>query len=230
MPRGKTWNTSSSRTGDRNASTINSAASSPATPGSSDWRSINDLQMALLALPEMIVGKNAFTYTDQSPGERKVRITHEWVERSASSRRGAARGGLSARRRRGRGHRHRFPLERRPRGAEGEKIVRLPLRALRSGGHEMAAVDELLQAHLPHRGQGQGRNTRCRSAGLLTPDKQYYWHVRAKDEKGVWGPWSKTWSFTPAAPAYPVGRALDYDQDKGVGTLKWKANPVGGSR
>ena len=28
---------------------------------------INDLQMALLALPEMIVGKNAFTYTDQSP-------------------------------------------------------------------------------------------------------------------------------------------------------------------
>ena len=29
---------------------------------------INDLQMALLALPEMIVGENAFTYTDQSAG------------------------------------------------------------------------------------------------------------------------------------------------------------------
>ena len=48
---------------------------------------INDLQMALLALPEMTVGKNTFTYTDQSPGERKVRITHEWVERSTSNRR-----------------------------------------------------------------------------------------------------------------------------------------------
>ena len=45
---------------------------------------INDLQMALLALPEMTVGQNSFTYTDKSLGERKVRITHEWVERSTS--------------------------------------------------------------------------------------------------------------------------------------------------
>ena len=45
---------------------------------------INDLQMALLALPEMTVGENSFTYTDRSSGERKVRITHEWVERSTS--------------------------------------------------------------------------------------------------------------------------------------------------
>src|SRR5262249_47593484 len=44
----------------------------------------NDLQMALLALPEMTVGENSFTYTDNSSGERKVRITHEWVERSTS--------------------------------------------------------------------------------------------------------------------------------------------------
>jgi hypothetical protein len=65
------------------------------------------------------------------------------------------------------------------------------------------------------------------SAGLLTPDRQYYWHVRAKDEKGVWGPWSKTWSFTPRGPAYPLDVTLDFDRDKGVGTLKWKANPVG---
>jgi len=45
---------------------------------------INDLQMALLALPEMTVGENSFTYTDKSSGERKLRITHEWVERSTS--------------------------------------------------------------------------------------------------------------------------------------------------
>jgi len=45
---------------------------------------INDLQMAPLALPEMVVGENVFTYSDQSAGDRKVRITHRWVERSAS--------------------------------------------------------------------------------------------------------------------------------------------------
>ena len=45
---------------------------------------INDVQMAPLTLPEMVVGENAFTYSDQSTGNRQVRITHRWVERSAS--------------------------------------------------------------------------------------------------------------------------------------------------
>ena len=45
---------------------------------------LNDVQMAPLALPAMKVGDNRFVYTDQSPGGRWVRITHDWVERSAS--------------------------------------------------------------------------------------------------------------------------------------------------
>ena len=45
---------------------------------------VNDLQMAPLALPAMSVGDNKFVYIDQSPGGRKVRITHTWVERSSS--------------------------------------------------------------------------------------------------------------------------------------------------
>jgi len=44
---------------------------------------VNDIQMAPLALPGMVVGQNEFVYTDASPS-RKVRITHDWVERSAS--------------------------------------------------------------------------------------------------------------------------------------------------
>ena len=43
-------------------------------------------------------------------------------------------------------------------------------------------------------------NTRLPEPGLLTPDRPYYWHVRAKNAQGVWGPWSKTWSFTAARP------------------------------
>ena len=51
-------------------------------------RIINDLQMAPLTLPGMGVGKNTFLYTDQSPGDAsRVRLTHQWVERSASGRR-----------------------------------------------------------------------------------------------------------------------------------------------
>jgi len=63
--------------------------------------------------------------------------------------------------------------------------------------------------------------------GLLTPDRQYYWRVRAMDDKGVWGPWSKTWTFIPRGPAYPLNVKIDYDQAKGAGILRWKANPVG---
>ncbi len=63
--------------------------------------------------------------------------------------------------------------------------------------------------------------------GLLTPDRPYYWRVRAKDEKGIWGPWSNTWSFTPRGAAYPLEVALSYDPDRGTGTLRWKPNPAG---
>src|SRR5262249_41457882 len=63
--------------------------------------------------------------------------------------------------------------------------------------------------------------------GLLTGGKTYFWRVRAKNAKGVWGTWSKTFSFTPQAPNYPLEVALRYDKDKGIGTLTWKANPVG---
>jgi hypothetical protein len=45
---------------------------------------LNDVQMAPLTVPEMVVGENRFTYSDQTAGERKARITHRWVERSTS--------------------------------------------------------------------------------------------------------------------------------------------------
>src|SRR5439155_1452815 len=45
--------------------------------------------------------------------------------------------------------------------------------------------------------------------GLLTPGREYYWRVRARNGKVVWGPWSKTWSFTPGGPAQPVEVTLE---------------------
>jgi len=62
---------------------------------------------------------------------------------------------------------------------------------------------------------------------ILTPDRRYYWRVRAMDDKGLWGPWSKTWSFIPRGPAYPVSVTFDYDPVKGTGILRWVANPIG---
>ena len=69
------------------------------------------------------------------------------------------------------------------------------------------------------------------SPGLLTPEQTYYWHVRAKNDKGVWGPWSKTWSFTAHGPAYPLEVAVNYDASRGVGTsagspIRWGGSPA----
>ena len=63
--------------------------------------------------------------------------------------------------------------------------------------------------------------------GMLAPDTVYYWRVKAKNKTGVWGAWSKTWSFTAKGCAYPIDVTLDTTTKSGVGTLRWSPNPVG---
>ncbi len=63
--------------------------------------------------------------------------------------------------------------------------------------------------------------------GLLNPGTTYYWHVRAKDGQGVWGPWSPTWTFTAGGPAPPHGVRLEVEPYGTRGVLRWTANPMG---
>jgi hypothetical protein len=82
-----------------------------------------------------------------------------------------------------------------------------------------------LVSNTPDRGKPRYR---VPSTGLLTPGRVYYWRVRAKNGKGVWGPWSQTWSFTPAGPAPPVEVALESVKGAdGKVVLRWKPNPAG---
>jgi hypothetical protein len=187
---------------------------------------INDIQMAPLALPAMSIGENKFVYTDQSPGDRKVRITHNWVERSASGPPEASPAPA-------------FP----PDGgeADGAKLVFRWLPAKGQDGDRIADYHfELsdrpdmkwpvstnfykLISNTPDRGKEQYT---LPQGGLLAPDQKYYWRVRAKNGKGVWGPWSSTWSFTPRGPSSPVELTLAFDAERSVGTLRWKPNPAG---
>jgi hypothetical protein len=63
--------------------------------------------------------------------------------------------------------------------------------------------------------------------GLLNPDTEYFWRVRARDDKGVWGPWSQTWSFTPRGPAPPRDVRFEFDDEQGRGVLRWAPNTLG---
>jgi hypothetical protein len=187
---------------------------------------LNDLQMAPLTLPGMGVGTNAFTYTDESSSTRHVRISHRWVERSAS----------------------------RPPDAPAEPVFPLPGDVTEGTGISFQwrpasdpDGDSIADYHfeLSERADmrwplsmsfaklisrtadaGHPRYT-LPGPGLLNPDTTYFWHVRAKDDKGVWGPWSSAWSFTPRGPAPPQALSLELDRERNRGILRWAPNPLG---
>ncbi|NLW49482.1 MAG: hypothetical protein GXY85_01385 [Candidatus Brocadiaceae bacterium] len=187
---------------------------------------VNDLQMSPLALPGMAVGANAFVYTDQTPGERAVRITHEWVERSASSPPGAspapiapAEGGETD------GTDVVFRWQDAP-DPDGDRVVDYHFELSDRLDVRWPLSTNFYRLISRTRDRGRAQFT-LPAPGLLTPGETYYWRVRAKDEHGVWGPWSETWSFTARGPAYPLDVQLGYDAEGRRGVLTWKPNPVG---
>jgi hypothetical protein len=187
---------------------------------------VNDLQMAPLALPAMSIGENKFVYTDESRGERKVRITHDWVERSASRPPEAPSvpvfptdGGEAT----GTGLVFRWLPARDP---DGDRIADYHFELSDRPDMKWPLSTNLykLISNTPDRGKNQYT---VPQPGLLTSDQTYYWRVRAMSDKGVWGPWSSTWKFTPRGPAAPIDVTLTFDPEQCVGTLRWKPSPVG---
>lgn len=180
----------------------------------------NDLQMAPLALPGMVVGENKFVYTDESQGSRQIRITHEWVERSLSSPPSAPPSPVSPA---DRGLTDRtdivfqWDLPRETKDPIADYHFELSDRP--DMAWPLSSNFEKLISNTAD--SGHARYT-LPSAGLLNPGERYYWHVRAKNDKNVWGPWSETWSFVTGGLACPINVRLDEYL-----VLRWSSNPVG---
>jgi hypothetical protein len=186
----------------------------------------NDLQMAPLTLPGMTIGENRFRYMDESPGNRRVRLTHEWVERSESRAplapsepifppRGGQTGGTD------------FAFRWKPAtDPDGDRIADYHFEL--SSRPDMKWPLSMSFAKLISKtaDAGQARYT-LPGPGLLNPDQTYFWHVRAQDDKGVWGPWSATWSFIPRGPAPPREVTLEFDRSTNRGVLRWSPGPKG---
>lgn len=201
---------------------------------------INDLQMAPMALPEMVVGENSFVYSDQSKGERKVRITHHWVERAASRpplAPAAAMYPTDGGEANGTDIVFQWAAAKDPDGDQiGDYHFELSRRADMRFPLSMCFYKLISRTADASKEKGNdGREGKITvkpqytlsQPGLLTPDRRYYWHVRAMDDKGVWGPWSKTWSFIALGPAYPLNVRVDYDATKATGILRWSPNSTG---
>jgi len=173
-----------------------------------------------------VVGENRFVYTDESPEGRNVRIAHDWVERSASVPPGAPASPV-------------YP----PDGSEinGTDIAfEWTPAADPDGGEaedyhfELSERSDMKWPLSPSFGRLISKTADSGSArytlpyvGLLAPDRPYYWRVRARNGRGVWGDWSETWSFTPRAPAPPIDVRVDFDPDRSTGVLRWEPSPEG---
>ncbi len=184
-----------------------------------------DLQMASLGLPELRAGGNRIVYHDASPSGRQVRITHDWVERPAW-------------------HRPAAPALAEPAAAatvagtdvafrwapaihpDGEAIVdyHLEVSAFADLRWPLSPNVEKLLSRTPQRGT---TSWRVPGLGLLNPGTPYYWRVRARDARGVWGPWAAGRSFRCEAPGVPLDLSLKTDPQAGTATLVWAPNPQG---
>ena len=182
------------------------------------------LQMAELSLPGVGLGENAFTYTDESHGAAKVRITHTWRECATAAVPGRPEAPV-------------HPLQ--GGTAEGTK-VRFEWTPPSSGA---APADYQFQLgeyadmrwplsptfnRLVQRTKNRGTASfEVPYLGLINPGQTYYWRVRARSVEGVWGPWSPVFSFSALAPAVPANVTGRLDRSSRTVTLSWERGENG---
>jgi len=186
---------------------------------------VTDVQMSLLGLPELKLGENLVRYTDETEGTRQVRITHSWVERTAWRRPGAPRPVIPADGAIVEGTLARFRWD--PPDDPGSSEVEdyhFQLSNRQDIRWPMSPNFDKLVSKTASRGKTEWV---VPYVGLLNPDTDYYWRVRAKNADGVWGPWSEVSSFRCAAPGVPINVRAIADENAGTVILAWDANPEG---
>ncbi len=190
-----------------------------------DVRFEHDIQTALLCLPELEVGPNRVAYSDSTQGERRVRITHRWMERTAwrppqaPAEAIAPKDGQTVQ-----GAVLAFRWTAAPH-ADGQPIAdyHFELSEYADMRWPLSPNFERLVSLTPSRGKPEWT---VPGVGLLNPDTDYYWRVRARDARGVWGPWSRTFRFRATGPGVPLDVKLEPDGPDGL-ALAWSANPQG---
>jgi len=171
-----------------------------------------DLMVSPLFLPRLRLGENEVVYTDDCPGERKVRLAYRWRETTAVT----------------------LPAAPALVYPDDGRTVRDEIVTYRWGAvagarayHFQVARDAAFR--WPYR-TGldtiyEGTSYSVPFWGVYSPKTTYYWRVRAQSDKGLWGDWSEARTFRWAGPRVPVDVMLKKQGGRFV--LSWAANARG---
>lgn len=162
----------------------------PTQSGMEEVELITDIQVSTNSLPALSKGRNIIRYRDETPGEHKVKITYVWNERNDNAPPGAPDGALLPK--------------------DGESIKTLaPLFKWKSSGDPdredeitnyniMISLDPECRWPLAttlHKETDSGNSEWQLPEGWLNKDTSYFWKVKARDSRGVWGEWSEIYRF-----------------------------------
>lgn len=186
----------------------------------------NDLQMAPLCMPYLELGENRIRYVDETAGPRTVRLTHTWLERSdhnppsAPERPLFPMPGASV-------DRTQFQFRWQPAiDPDGDEIVDYQFQLSRYPDMRWPLSPNFFKLISRTADKGTASYT-IPYVGLLNPDTEYFWQVRARDARGLWGPWSEVWTFRPGGPGVPRHLALRFDRHARTVTISWRDAPHG---
>jgi len=185
----------------------------------------SDVQISLLGMPELTVGANRIRYTDDCAGTRKVLVTHTWMERTTWHPPAAptapefpADGAVVE----GATFTFRWPVP--VAGDPGDSIAdyRIQVSDRADLRWPVSPTFDRLTSLTPAAGKPEWTIPRT---GLLNPDTDYFWRVRARDSKGVWGAWTRPFKFRCAAPGLPVNLRVVAGKGMPV-TIEWDDTPA----
>ena len=186
-----------------------------------------DVQMSLLGMPELTVGANSVRYMDETPGGRKVKITHAWMERTRWHPPGTVElpvfpedKAIVA------GTRLTFKWVPPAAGDAGATVADYHIQVSDRSDMRwpLSPTFDKVVSLTPSAGKPQWS---VPSVGLLNPDTRYFWRVRARDSRGIWGSWSRVFTFRCSAPGVPVNVRL-VPENGAPAAIAWDDNPQGG--
>ncbi len=189
-------------------------------------RITNDLQMAPLCMPYLTLGENRIQYVDETEGSRNIELSHEWVERSDNRPPSApaapifpANGATL--------DRTQFSFEWQPAtDPDGDEIADYQFQLSRYEDMRWPMSPNFFKL-LSRTAEKGTEHFTLPYRGLLNPGTPYYWQVRARDAKGLWGPWSEVWEFQPGGPGVPTNLAMRFDEEARVVSISWRDGPAG---